>query len=320
MLLNPITSHWCQVWGIDDISVIIMAKSVKLMDLKVVDLKRELEERDQDTNGRKSDLQERLRKCMQENGEDPESYIFEIDGGMNELKKVFEENCRSMKEEMAENTRSLEQKLIASSRNMEERLQTMDEKLAETSRSMDVRSKELGERSRKLEERLRYMEMRLDRTNMTDIDSVLQAEVLDHEHVPINEDRSTEVMVNSRITNQGRSEIHADEPNGSSQINWKAIIKPPTFDGKTSWVTYVTQFEAAAKANRWTDPEKATALIVALRGDASDVLQTIPPQEQTDYSRFVKRIEIRLSSTFRTNVPYTTEALSAEERRKPARI
>ncbi|KAK9719814.1 hypothetical protein QE152_g22464 [Popillia japonica] len=54
---------------------------------------------------------------------------------------------------------------------------------------------------------IRYQEMRLDRTNMTDIDGVLQVEVLDSEHVPMNENRPTEVMVNSGITNQGRSEI-----------------------------------------------------------------------------------------------------------------
>lgn len=83
------------------------------------------------------------------------------------------------------------------------------------------------------------------------------------------------------------------QPVNLGQISRKAAIKPPTFDGKTSCLTYLTQLEAAAKANGWTNPEKATVLIVTLRGDASDVFQTIPRQEHTDYSRFIKRMEMR---------------------------
>src|SRR3978361_67117 len=34
-------------------------------------------------------------------------------------------------------------------------------------------------------------------------------------------------------------------------------IKPPTYDGTTSWGMYKRQFEAAALSNRWSDEEKA---------------------------------------------------------------
>ncbi|KAJ8968446.1 hypothetical protein NQ317_004878 [Molorchus minor] len=51
-------------------------------------------------------------------------------------------------------------------------------------------------------------------------------------------------------------------------------IKPPTYDGKTSWQTYIKQFDAAANVNNWSESEKATALIVSLRGDALEILQT----------------------------------------------
>lgn len=53
-------------------------------------------------------------------------------------------------------------------------------------------------------------------------------------------------------------------------------IKAPTFDGKVSWENYLKQFETAARANGWTETEKAVNLTIALRGEACDVLQTIP--------------------------------------------
>ena len=70
-------------------------------------------------------------------------------------------------------------------------------------------------------------------------------------------------------------------------------IKPPTFDGKTPWANFLLQFEAAARANGWTLAEKASALIVALRGDAIDVLQTIPLEVQDDYRLMVRKLELR---------------------------
>ncbi|KAJ8952760.1 hypothetical protein NQ318_008075 [Aromia moschata] len=43
------------------------------------------------------------------------------------------------------------------------------------------------------------------------------------------------------------------------------ILKPPTYDGESSWSMYRRQFEAAAKANGWTSQEMATSLVISLR-------------------------------------------------------
>ncbi|KAJ8948952.1 hypothetical protein NQ318_022974 [Aromia moschata] len=70
-------------------------------------------------------------------------------------------------------------------------------------------------------------------------------------------------------------------------------MKPPQFDVKSSWVNYLRQFEAAAKANGWSLAEKATALTLALRGDATDILQTLSLEEQEDYHQLVRHLEMR---------------------------
>ncbi|KAJ8960072.1 hypothetical protein NQ318_009514 [Aromia moschata] len=51
--------------------------------------------------------------------------------------------------------------------------------------------------------------------------------------------------------------------------------------------------QAAARANGWSLAEKATALTLALRGDATDILQTLSLEEQDDYHQLVKHLEMR---------------------------
>ncbi|CAH1998896.1 unnamed protein product [Acanthoscelides obtectus] len=48
----------------------------RLVDLKIADLKRELEEREYDTAGKKAELQKRLRQALIEEGKDPYNFIF----------------------------------------------------------------------------------------------------------------------------------------------------------------------------------------------------------------------------------------------------
>ncbi|KAJ8944063.1 hypothetical protein NQ318_005973 [Aromia moschata] len=57
-------------------------------------------------------------------------------------------------------------------------------------------------------------------------------------------------------------------------------MKPPQFDGKSSWVNYLRQFEAAAKANGWSLAEKATALTRFL-------------SKNEDYHQLVRHLEMQ---------------------------
>lgn len=84
-------------------------------------------------------------------------------------------------------------------------------------------------------------------------------------------------------------------------------VKPPPYDGQISFETYKLQFEAACLANRWNDQEKATALVLALRGTALDMLRTLPRGDQEDYQRLTSALELRfgeqhLQQLFRTQL------------------
>jgi hypothetical protein len=50
-------------------------------------------------------------------------------------------------------------------------------------------------------------------------------------------------------------------------------VKPPKFDGSTSWAVFHRQFEAAAIHNDWTPRRKAAKLLSVLQGQAADLIQ-----------------------------------------------
>ena len=56
-------------------------------------------------------------------------------------------------------------------------------------------------------------------------------------------------------------------------------IQPPIYDGQTPWSSYKKQFEAAA-ANLWEEEMKATALVIALRSAALEILHTLSEEDR----------------------------------------
>ncbi|KAJ8937218.1 hypothetical protein NQ318_005922 [Aromia moschata] len=91
------------------------------------------------------------------------------------------------------------------------------------------------------------------------------------------------------------------------------MLKPPTYDGQSSWSMYRRQFEAAAKANGWTPQEMATSLVIALRGQALEILQSIPEEQQNDYDRIVGALEIRYGHKYLRQV-YQSQIKSRQQR------
>ncbi|GFX29994.1 retrovirus-related Pol polyprotein from transposon 412 [Trichonephila clavipes] len=63
----------------------------------------------------------------------------------------------------------------------------------------------------------------------------------------------------------------------------KPSIKLSTYDGKSSWQVYKTQFSIVADANQWDSHTKACQLAASLRADAADILQTLPETQRLDF-------------------------------------
>ena len=72
--------------------------------------------------------------------------------------------------------------------------------------------------------------------------------------------------------------------------------RPPKYDGKTIWESYIAQFEIAATLNEWSTSEKAAFLATSLEGNATSVLGAIPADRRTDYAALVSALETRFGS------------------------
>jgi len=53
-------------------------------------------------------------------------------------------------------------------------------------------------------------------------------------------------------------------------------VKPPKFDGATSWAVFHRQFEAVAVQKNWIPSEKAAHILIVLHAKAAEILHTVP--------------------------------------------
>ncbi|KAJ8938538.1 hypothetical protein NQ318_016908 [Aromia moschata] len=251
------------------------SRQVFLKDLKVADLKRELEERECETTGKKADLQNRLREALEIEGENPDIFLFEIAGDINSA-------LQSLENKLLENGSNLQQQLEETSGKLEQQLGNLDQKLVENYITLE----------RKITENSSWLQKQMD-GKFGEIENKFLEVERKIATLSLGSGEQQQV-VNTALKSPGSDIDRLSKPELSSPVEISKIrMKPPQFDGKSSWVNYLRQFEAAAKANGWSLAEKATALTLALRGDATDILQTLSLEEQEDYHQLVRHLEMR---------------------------
>ncbi|KAJ8947826.1 hypothetical protein NQ318_009970 [Aromia moschata] len=268
------------------------SRQVFLKDLKVADLKRELEERECETTGKKADLQNRLKEALENEGENPDIFLFEIAGDINSALQSLEKNLRGMEQKLIENGSNLQQKLEETSG----KLENLDKKLLENYTTLE---KKIMENSSCLQKQIgEYVDGKFEEIE----NKLVTVEEFQNKFLEVERKIATlnlesgeqQRVVNTALKSPGSDIDRLSKPELSSPVEISKIrMKPPQFDGKSSLVNYLRQFEAAARANGWSLAEKATALTLALRGDATDILQTLSLEEQDDYHQLVKHLEMR---------------------------
>ncbi|KAJ8961500.1 hypothetical protein NQ318_014749 [Aromia moschata] len=269
------------------------SRQVFLKDLKVADLKRELEERECETTGKKADLQNRLKEALENEGENPDTFLFEIAGDINSALQSLEKN---LEEKLVENATQMQQKLQETSGNLKE---SLEQKLIENSTNLEQKLLgNINSLEQKITDNSSWLQKQMDgkfgeiENKLVTVEEEFQNKFLEMERkfatLSLGSGEQQQ-MVNTSLKSPGSNKPELSSPVEISKIR----MKPPLFDGKSSWVNYLRQFEAAAKANGWSLAEKATALTLALRGDATDILQTLSLEEQEDYHQLVRHLEMR---------------------------
>ncbi|GFV91172.1 uncharacterized protein TNCV_896931 [Trichonephila clavipes] len=75
-------------------------------------------------------------------------------------------------------------------------------------------------------------------------------------------------------------------------------VKLSTYEGKTNWEVYKTQFSIISEANGWSEGVKACQLVASLRGEAAEVLQTLPDTEQLNLNSLYNALDLRFDQKY----------------------
>ncbi|XP_049306171.1 uncharacterized protein LOC125776686 [Bactrocera dorsalis] len=248
---------------------------VKFGELRIQQLKKELEERNLPISGQKADLQARLREAMEADGINVDE--FEFDGPETSTKieeKVEEQRTSSsidtnmllvaMKQIIAENTSQLKSCLT---QQMTENNTQLEKRLVQ---QITENNTQVQQKFSKFEDELRTLKNEKEN---------LKSEVL-------------------QLSNRVRElQLHGPAPSTNNQR-----LKALTFDGSIPFQIFKLQFEKTAMANNWNAADKVVSLFVSLKGPAAEILQTIPDCERDNYEALMSAIERRYGSEHRKQI------------------
>ena len=101
-----------------------------------------------------------------------------------------------------------------------------------------------------------------------------------------------------------------------SRSELRYVLKPPIFDGKTSWEHYKIRFEVG-NANGWDAQKKALALVASLEGPAQNVLFPLSVNEQPDYQTLVSAFQARFGDKNLFNLNYARFQTYKQQKEQP---
>ncbi|GFW58041.1 uncharacterized protein TNCV_2741871 [Trichonephila clavipes] len=78
----------------------------------------------------------------------------------------------------------------------------------------------------------------------------------------------------------------------------RVSVKLSTYDGKTNWEVYKTQFCIISEANGWNEGVKACQLAASLRGEAAKILQTLPGAERLNLNSLYNALDLRFGQKY----------------------
>jgi hypothetical protein len=202
------------------------------------------------------------------------------------MEDKFEDSQKEMKEKLKENKLEMKSDLEENQKKIEEKLQDNQNKLEE--------------KQRKIEEKLDSVKVEIatavDR-KLEDVNEKIVAvsttvSTVDNKLSRVEEDVNRKIEeIERRISDPAFSVSH------TAPSNFRPIVKLSTYDGKTAWSVYNTQLEVVAAANSWDNVTKAFQLAAALRGEAADILQTLPADKRADFQALVSALELRFGES-----------------------
>ncbi|GFX21642.1 retrovirus-related Pol polyprotein from transposon 412 [Trichonephila clavipes] len=180
----------------------------------------------------------------------------------------------------------LNNKLTANKEELKSDLKGIGDKLTTMDKKFEEMEGRIESVENKFENKFVDIENKFE-NKFEDMESKLDAKIFEKvEDVSISFRSDLEKLKQKVMTGQG-DEFKFQAPYS------KPSIKLSTYDGKSSWQVYKTQFSIVADANQWDSQTKACQLAASLRADAADILQTLPETQRLDFDALVNALELR---------------------------
>ncbi|ESN93936.1 hypothetical protein HELRODRAFT_180343 [Helobdella robusta] len=274
----------------------------------------ELQKRSLVTSGNKEVLVARLREALIDEGKNPDEFKFdgadednEISTGTfttakmmelllsmsTEIKQIKEQSERQSERQTEDLKQIKEQSERQFERQTEELKQIKEQSERQSERQTEELKQQIKEQSERQTEELKQIKDQLKHVKL-EVAEQIEEQSTRIEMIEQKLDRQT-VEVDHKIDKLKRELEQSKKMAMPLDHASGRTLKVPAFDGEMSWNVYKTQFEAAATSNCWNGKERATALILALRGSAAEVLQTIPAENHFNYEVLVSALDLRYS-------------------------
>ncbi|GFU74543.1 gag-Pol polyprotein [Trichonephila clavipes] len=192
----------------------------------------------------------------------------------------------NVNEQISANMDELNNKLTANKEELKSDLKGIGDKLTTMDKKFEEMEGRIESVENKFENKFVDIENKFE-NKFEDMESKLEAKIFEKvEDVSISFRSDLEKLKQKVMTGQG-DEFKFQAPYS------KPSIKLSTYDGKSSWQVYKTQFSIVADANQWDSQTKACQLAASLRADAADILQTLPETQRLDFDALVNALELR---------------------------
>ncbi|GFT74516.1 retrovirus-related Pol polyprotein from transposon 412 [Trichonephila clavipes] len=213
-------------------------------------------------------------------------------------------NMGEMKSDLTEMKSELTASMNANMDELNTKLTNVNEQISANKEELKSDLKGIGDKLTTMDKKFEEMEGRIEsvenkfenkfvdienkfENKFEDMESKLEAKIFEKvEDVSISFRSDLEKLKQKVMTGQG-DEFKFQAPYS------KPSIKLSTYDGKSSWQVYKTQFSIVADANQWDSQTKACQLAASLRADAADILQTLPETQWLDFDALVNALELR---------------------------
>ncbi|GFT17265.1 retrovirus-related Pol polyprotein from transposon 412 [Trichonephila clavipes] len=252
-------------------------------------------------NDNMGEMKSELTASMNANMGEMKSDLTSMNANMGEMKS---ELTASMNANMGEMKSELTASMNANMDELNTKLTNVNEQISANKEELKSDLKGIGDKLTTMDKKFEEMEGRIEsvenkfenkfvdienkfENKFEDMESKLEAKIFEKvEDVSISFRSDLEKLKQKVMTGQG-DEFKFQAPYS------KPSIKLSTYDGKSSWQVYKTQFSIVADANQWDSQTKACQLAASLRADAADILQTLPETQRLDIDALVNALELR---------------------------